>query len=239
MRCTVPGFLLCVPIDRTSFMGPSSWELRVRTHPFVSWTPASWRNPPRLPPSENGEWWEIGDESRGGIPYYYHTKSGETVWEKPDGFVIPLTVLQVRPLPSSIHTAHRFQMPPSPTRIPPWAVVSQSHSLQPRTSHRLHVRRYKSKVPWLTVHAHIRRKHEVMLMPLAGFSPLQAVPLPPPRRTRTPPLCDATLLPTLIMPRRRASRRRFRRSPAQRRAPRLPQRPPTVPSSLVDPHRSR
>ncbi|KAI0295862.1 hypothetical protein B0F90DRAFT_1749029 [Multifurca ochricompacta] len=47
-----------------------------------------------LPPSENGEWWEISDESRGGIPYYYHTKTGETVWEKPDGFVIPLTVLQ-------------------------------------------------------------------------------------------------------------------------------------------------
>ncbi|KAI0288123.1 hypothetical protein BC826DRAFT_1107936 [Russula brevipes] len=43
---------------------------------------------------ENGEWWEIGDESRGGIPYYYHTKTGETIWEKPDGFVIPLTVLQ-------------------------------------------------------------------------------------------------------------------------------------------------
>lgn len=56
----------------------------------------------RLPPSENGEWWEIGDESRGGIPYYYHTKTGETVWEKPDGFVIPLTVLQVRPLSLSI-----------------------------------------------------------------------------------------------------------------------------------------
>jgi WW domain len=52
----------------------------------------------RLPPSENGEWWEIGDESRGGIPYYYHTKTGETVWEKPDSFVIPLTVLQVRAL---------------------------------------------------------------------------------------------------------------------------------------------
>ncbi|KAH9993220.1 hypothetical protein BJV77DRAFT_1060254 [Russula vinacea] len=47
-----------------------------------------------LPPSENGEWWEIGDETRGGIPYYYHTKTGETVWEKPDSFVIPLTVLQ-------------------------------------------------------------------------------------------------------------------------------------------------
>ncbi|KAI9510925.1 hypothetical protein F5148DRAFT_1175297 [Russula earlei] len=47
-----------------------------------------------LPPNESGEWWEISDESRGGISYYYHTKTGETVWEKPDGFVIPLTVLQ-------------------------------------------------------------------------------------------------------------------------------------------------
>ena len=99
LRCTDPSLLLCVPIDRTSFVGPSSRELRVRIRSFVSCTPASWRNyPPRLPPSENGEWWEIGDESRGGIPYYYHTKTGETVWEKPEGFVIPLTVLQVRPL---------------------------------------------------------------------------------------------------------------------------------------------
>lgn len=48
-----------------------------------------------LPPSEDGEWWELSDESRGGIPYYYQTKTGETVWERPDGFVIPLTVIQV------------------------------------------------------------------------------------------------------------------------------------------------
>ncbi|KZS88649.1 hypothetical protein SISNIDRAFT_475905 [Sistotremastrum niveocremeum HHB9708] len=47
-----------------------------------------------LPPSDQGEWWEINDESRG-IPYYYHTKSGETVWDRPDGFVIPLGILQV------------------------------------------------------------------------------------------------------------------------------------------------
>ncbi|KAH9014919.1 hypothetical protein EDB85DRAFT_1850596, partial [Lactarius pseudohatsudake] len=47
-----------------------------------------------IPHSENGQLWEISDESRGGIPYNHHTKSGETVWEKPYGFVIPLTVLQ-------------------------------------------------------------------------------------------------------------------------------------------------
>ncbi|THH14803.1 hypothetical protein EW146_g5582 [Bondarzewia mesenterica] len=47
-----------------------------------------------LPPNKDGEWWEISDESRGGIPYYYHTKSGKTVWDRPEGFVIPLTVLQ-------------------------------------------------------------------------------------------------------------------------------------------------
>jgi Rho GTPase-activating protein 39 len=49
----------------------------------------------RLPPSEEGEWWELADDSRGGLPYYYHTKTGETVWERPEAFVIPLGILQV------------------------------------------------------------------------------------------------------------------------------------------------
>ncbi|TFK47062.1 hypothetical protein OE88DRAFT_852748 [Heliocybe sulcata] len=48
-----------------------------------------------LPPSDEGEWWELLDDTRN-LPYYYHTKSGETVWERPDAFVIPLGVLQVR-----------------------------------------------------------------------------------------------------------------------------------------------
>jgi hypothetical protein len=52
----------------------------------------------RLPPSDDGEWWELIDESRS-LPYYYHTKTGDTVWERPGGFVIPLKVIQVRSKP--------------------------------------------------------------------------------------------------------------------------------------------
>ncbi|KIJ50528.1 hypothetical protein M422DRAFT_776995 [Sphaerobolus stellatus SS14] len=47
-----------------------------------------------LPPSSEGEWWELADETRNGLPYYYHTQRGETTWEKPEGFVIPLGVIQ-------------------------------------------------------------------------------------------------------------------------------------------------
>ncbi|KAG1799881.1 uncharacterized protein HD556DRAFT_73382 [Suillus plorans] len=58
----------------------------------VSWDPPAGTFV--LPPSTEGEWWELSDDSRGGIPYYYQTKTGETVWERPDGFVIPLTIIQ-------------------------------------------------------------------------------------------------------------------------------------------------
>ncbi|KAJ7718003.1 hypothetical protein DFH07DRAFT_337391 [Mycena maculata] len=47
-----------------------------------------------LPPSADGEWWELSDESRGGLPYYYQTRTGETVWERPNAFVIPLGIIQ-------------------------------------------------------------------------------------------------------------------------------------------------
>ena len=59
----------------------------------------------RLPPNEDGEWWELSDESRGGLPYYYQTKTGDTVWERPEGFVIPLGIIQVCSITASIlHT---------------------------------------------------------------------------------------------------------------------------------------
>ncbi|KAF8893932.1 hypothetical protein BD779DRAFT_1504325 [Infundibulicybe gibba] len=47
-----------------------------------------------LPPNVEGEWWELSDDSRGGLSYYYQTKTGETVWERPSGFVIPLGIIQ-------------------------------------------------------------------------------------------------------------------------------------------------
>ncbi|KAF8332598.1 uncharacterized protein EI90DRAFT_3280525 [Cantharellus anzutake] len=46
-----------------------------------------------MPPNNDGEWWELEDETRG-VPYYYHTKSGETQWTKPEGFIIPLGIIQ-------------------------------------------------------------------------------------------------------------------------------------------------
>lgn len=55
----------------------------------------------RLPPSTDGEWWELSDDSRGGLSYYYQTRTGETVWERPSGFVIPLGIIQVCEIPTS------------------------------------------------------------------------------------------------------------------------------------------
>ncbi|KAH9940532.1 uncharacterized protein BXZ73DRAFT_42852 [Epithele typhae] len=63
-----------------------------------------------LPPSPDGEWWEMFDEASG-LPYYYHTKSGETVWERPDdAFVIPLGVLQNTALTRRLSITNRMSV---------------------------------------------------------------------------------------------------------------------------------
>ncbi|KAG6861674.1 hypothetical protein C0995_013243 [Termitomyces sp. Mi166 len=67
--------------------------------------------PARLPPGEEGEWWELSDESRGGIPYYYQTKTGATVWERPGGFVIPLGIIQNTTLGRRLSQTTRFSVP--------------------------------------------------------------------------------------------------------------------------------
>ncbi|PWN51184.1 hypothetical protein IE53DRAFT_368281 [Violaceomyces palustris] len=50
-----------------------------------------------LPPNPDGEWWELRDEQRG-IPYYYHTQSASSQWNRPKGFVIPLVAIQATTL---------------------------------------------------------------------------------------------------------------------------------------------
>ncbi|KAI0321217.1 hypothetical protein OF83DRAFT_1168648 [Amylostereum chailletii] len=93
-----------------------------------------------LPPNDSGEWWEIADESRGGIPYYYHTKSGETVWEKPEGFVIPLSVLQNTALGRRLSKSfHNPSVAPA-SDIPPHAASGRRpkpalKDRRPATSH--------------------------------------------------------------------------------------------------------
>lgn len=69
-----------------------------------------------MPPSEAGEWWELLDEARD-IPYYYHTKTKETQWTRPEGFVIPLNIIQVRRACFSRRTTTVFAERTSPLRM--------------------------------------------------------------------------------------------------------------------------
>jgi hypothetical protein len=165
-------------------MGSSRWKFRVRIFmdTLFDTLPHGVKTPRRLPPSENGEWWEIGDESRGGIPYYYHTKTGETVWEKPDGFVIPLTVLQVCPITLSLCQTDLER----PNRTPHSAVVSQSRSLRQVIRPHLLVQPGRSRAPRLTIRVHIRKRVVGPLTLLAVYSPQPVAQLPPRRRARTP-----------------------------------------------------
>ncbi|KAK0454720.1 hypothetical protein EV421DRAFT_439534 [Armillaria borealis] len=83
-----------------------------------------------LPPSAEGEWWELSDESRGGLSYYYQTKTGETVWERPAGFVIPLGIIQNSALGRRL--SHRL----SKSMAYDSALQSQSPSLEKPTYRR-------------------------------------------------------------------------------------------------------
>jgi hypothetical protein len=61
----------------------------------------------RLPPSSEGEWWELQDESRS-LPYYYHTRTGETSWTRPKGaFIIPLGIVQTTTLGRRLSRTHQ------------------------------------------------------------------------------------------------------------------------------------
>ncbi|KAG9092421.1 hypothetical protein FRC06_000111 [Ceratobasidium sp. 370] len=69
-----------------------------------------------LPPSNEGEWWELNDESRSPpVPYYHHTRTGETSWTRPVGtFVIPLGIVQTTTLGRRLS---RNAAQPAPTPV--------------------------------------------------------------------------------------------------------------------------
>ncbi|KAK0534384.1 hypothetical protein OC835_002711 [Tilletia horrida] len=46
-----------------------------------------------LPPNPDGQWMEFFDETHG-LPYFFHSGSNTSQWERPTGFVIPLTTIQ-------------------------------------------------------------------------------------------------------------------------------------------------
>lgn len=65
-------------------------------------TPGRWQPEPGtfiLPRSPHGEWYELWSEEHR-IPYYYHSRTSETSWYKPDSLVIPLRALQAHGEPS-------------------------------------------------------------------------------------------------------------------------------------------
>ncbi|KAJ7502843.1 hypothetical protein B0H11DRAFT_1906678 [Mycena galericulata] len=88
-----------------------------------------------LPPSADGEWWELSDDSRGGLPYYYQTKTGETVWERPAGFVIPLGIIQNTALGRRLSqtTFNRFSK--SPPDDAPGSTNNQVHTYRRSNSY--------------------------------------------------------------------------------------------------------
>ncbi|THV06714.1 hypothetical protein K435DRAFT_773060 [Dendrothele bispora CBS 962.96] len=97
-----------------------------------------------LPPSADGEWWELSDDSRGGLPYYYQTKTGETVWERPSGFVIPLGIIQNTALGRRL--SNRFSQS-VPEGLPSMSSTNGPDSDSVRRSHSTHSSKYSNPSP--------------------------------------------------------------------------------------------
>ncbi|CDZ98206.1 WW domain [Phaffia rhodozyma] len=48
-----------------------------------------------LPIASEGQWWELSDYTQDGLVYYYHTKTKQTQWRRPDvPLIIPLALTQ-------------------------------------------------------------------------------------------------------------------------------------------------
>ncbi|KEP51455.1 Rho GTPase-activating-like protein [Rhizoctonia solani 123E] len=96
-----------------------------------------------LPPSNEGEWWELNDESRSPpVPYYHHTRTGETSWTRPKGaFVIPLGIVQTTTLGRRLSRTHPSRLPDEPKS----RTRSSSSAMRRTTSD--HLRPHVSSLP--------------------------------------------------------------------------------------------
>jgi len=75
-----------------------------------------------LPRSEEGEWYELWSDEHN-LPYYFQTRTSETSWYKPDGFVIPLKAVQVSYNLRRIFLSRRLMLPFRYTALLGWQTI--------------------------------------------------------------------------------------------------------------------
>ncbi|KAF8638003.1 hypothetical protein AX16_010635 [Volvariella volvacea WC 439] len=158
-----------------------------------------------LPPSADGEWWELCDESRGGIPYYYQTKTGETVWERPAGFVIPLGIIQNTALARRLSQTNG--QPPQTKRTrgqeneeertsydgQQTRSSSQSNRTSPSSKHPPPARRpYTKEFLQNDMHINTKRYAHGQLTPIPGSPFVTDASTPPSPASRNPPRDDTS-----------------------------------------------
>lgn len=123
----VAGRILRQPSDRRLLLGASNGRSSVRVSLTGSfWVLTDLRNPAvffflgSLPIPDEGQWWELCDLSQDGTVYYFQTKTKATSWTRPEGLVIPLSMIQLRNLgfiqPQS-SSAASSSAAPGPTKL--------------------------------------------------------------------------------------------------------------------------
>ncbi|KAL1673920.1 hypothetical protein EV122DRAFT_293784 [Schizophyllum commune] len=152
--------------------------------------------------NRDGEWganfWvTLIDPQVRGIPYYYQTKTGETVWERPNAFVIPLGIIQNTALGRRLSKTAGSRMSMMPYNGPPIASakdagkagyrrtksynkdldthfdrsVRKSHSLSPASAH-IQRRAFSNETRLLAHHGH----HHYSRMGGSHLPPIPASP---------------------------------------------------------------
>ena len=132
LRLTDSGFLLCMSSNGTGLVGPSSGAHCVCIYPTVFLGAPSWRNGRAdYCPAKTASGGRLAT-TRAGAFHIITTQRPARLWEKPEGFVIPLTVLQVRTLLGSVHPVNFC-----PLEYRPWLPLLKAIFLNHRSYHSL------------------------------------------------------------------------------------------------------